>query len=159
MYQFYNSREFLVDLIPCSYVHCVTSRKSSNGWQALDYIEEWSMCKKNSWRKWSFTDLGKRERGKASLVDPEKRMKLCNLLICSTAGTCWTVILVKLSKVTSPGSILLNCWKFHRLLLCFDSLFDRSYFALDHPWTHSCRWCLLCRYYIDPTLTVCVGVE
>lgn len=48
-------------------------------------------------------------------------MKLCSLLICSAAGTCWTVTLVKLSKVTS-GNILLTWWKVHRLLLCFDSL-------------------------------------
>lgn len=103
MYQFHNnSREFLVDLIPCACVQCVTYRKLSNGWHALDYIEEWNMCKKKSWRKWLFTDFGKRDGEKASLVDPEKTMKLCSLLICSTAGTCWTVPLVKLSKVNSP---------------------------------------------------------
>lgn len=82
MYQFHgNSREFLVVLIPFSCVKCVTSKKSSNGWHTLDYIEEWSMCKKKSWRKWSFTGLGKKREGeKASLVDPEQRMKLCSFL-------------------------------------------------------------------------------
>lgn len=82
----------------------------------MTYVQE-----KKSRRKWSFTDLGKRKGEKASLVDSEKNMKLCSLLICSAAGTCWTVTLVKLSKVTS-GNILLTWWKVHRLLLCFDSL-------------------------------------
>ena len=133
MYEFHNnSRESLVYLIPFSHVKCVTSKKSSNGWHTFRAYIRMTYVQEKSWRKCSFTDLQelKKEGEKGSLADPETRMKLCNLLICSPAATGRTVTLVKQSKVTSLGSSLTNCWKVHVLLLCFDSLFMRSCFSL-----------------------------
>lgn len=98
----------------------------------LEYIQEWSICKKRAAEcGCSLICRRQKERGgKRSPADPETRMKLCSLLIRSPAETGRTVMLVKQSKVTSPGSILINCWKVHGLLLCFDSLFMRSCFSL-----------------------------